>query len=187
MLSAARSGQDWAVTLIYRAHHPAVIRYLRWCDSRNADDLAADTWLAVARHLTSFEGDELALRGWIFTIAHRRVLDERRRRARRKTEPAPSDTIESALVSAVEPSRAGQESEGIEARAAQDAVKLLLSGLSSEQAEIIALRVLGGLSISEVAELMGKRPGSIRVAQHRALKRLSSTLTPEQVHQAFEG
>ncbi|MCL4446587.1 MAG: RNA polymerase sigma factor [Actinobacteria bacterium] len=187
VLSAAQAGQEWALTLIYRAHHPALFRYLRWCDPKNADDLAGETWLAFAKHLSSFEGDESALRGWLFSIAHRRAIDEQRRRARRKTDPVSAEVIESSLESVLDPGHPGQESEGIEALAAQKAVSVLLSGLPREQAQIIALRVLGGLNISEVAELLGKRPGSIRVAQHRALKRLSETLTPEQVRKTFEG
>ncbi|MHB1718368.1 MAG: RNA polymerase sigma factor, partial [Acidimicrobiales bacterium] len=67
-----------------------------------------------------------------------------------------------------------------------DALARLTRGLPRELAEIIAHRVVGDLSIAEIAELLGKRPGAVRVAQHRALRRLASTLTPDQVRQAFD-
>jgi len=48
--------------------------------------------------------------------------------------------------------------------------------LSADQAEVVLLRVLGGLGVEQVAELVGKRPGTVRVLQHRALRRLHAEL-----------
>jgi RNA polymerase sigma-70 factor (ECF subfamily) len=50
----------------------------------------------------------------------------------------------------------------------------LTSALPPEQAEVVVLRVVGGLSVEETARVVGKRPGTVRVLQHRALRRLSS-------------
>ncbi len=180
MLAAAQAGQDWAVAVIYHAYHPMLLRYLRWQEPNEADDLAGELWLAVARRLGSFSGDEGALRGWLFSIAHRRVADHRRRGARRRTYPMPIEHFV-ARQGGIDPAdtRAGLVAPDV-------AVARLTAGLPRDQAEIIALRVLGGLGVDEVAELLGKRPGAVRVAQHRALKRLAATLTPEDVRQVFE-
>jgi RNA polymerase sigma-70 factor, ECF subfamily len=52
----------------------------------------------------------------------------------------------------------------------------LLSQLSTQQAEVIMLRVLAGLDTEAVAELLGMTPGNVRVTAHRGLKRLEALL-----------
>jgi hypothetical protein len=52
----------------------------------------------------------------------------------------------------------------------------LLAQLSADQAEVVALRVLGGLEVAEVARIVGKRPGAVRVLAHRGLRRLANLL-----------
>ena len=69
ILAAARAGEDWAVTLLYRDLHPGLARYLRANEPRAADDLESEVWLAVAQRLHGFEGDEDHLRAWVFSIA----------------------------------------------------------------------------------------------------------------------
>jgi RNA polymerase sigma-70 factor (ECF subfamily) len=59
---------------------------------------------------------------------------------------------------------------------AQEAITELTSVLPAEQAEVLMLRVVGGLPVEEVARVVGKRPGTVRVLQHRALRRLASQL-----------
>ncbi len=180
VLRAAQAGEDWAVAIIYHAYHPPLIRYLTWQEPPAAEDLTGEVWLAVAQHLPTFQGDEGALRAWLFTIARRRLADYRRRSARRRTAPVPSDSLE-ALAGSVEPADAGVGPMSVES-----AVAHITSGLPREQAEILMLRIVGGLSMAETAQVVGKRPGAVRVAQHRALKRLRATLTPEDVRQAFD-
>lgn len=180
VLTAAQAGADWAVAVIFGAHHSMLLRYLRFQEPVAADDLAAETWLAVAERLGTFSGDEGALRAWLYTIALRRLADYRRRGARRRTSPKPPEFfIEQAAVSGPATGKSGRLPE-------DRAVARLTRGLPAEQAEIIALRVLGDLSIAEVAELLGKRPGAVRVAQHRALRHLASILTPDEVRAMFD-
>src|SRR6266542_768798 len=83
LLSAAQAGGEWAVTSLFRDLNPRLVRYLRARVGQEADDVAADTWLDIARNLASFEGDEDDFRAWAFTIAHRRAIDSRRRQSRR--------------------------------------------------------------------------------------------------------
>ena len=53
--------------------------------------------------------------------------------------------------------------------------------LPASQADVVLLRVLGGLSVGEVAKILDKRPGAVRVLQHRALRTLASLVAREQV------
>ena len=63
---------------LYREQQPGLLRYLRAVAPGTAEDLAADVWVEVAASAHRFQGDEGAFRGWIYTIARRRVIDGHR-------------------------------------------------------------------------------------------------------------
>jgi RNA polymerase sigma-70 factor (ECF subfamily) len=172
VLAAAQTGAEWALTSLYRDLHPAVLRYLYSQGPADAEDLASDTWLDVARGLQRFDGDELAFRRWVFTIARRRLLDHRRASARRRTDPVP---VESLRLEA--PDCADE----VMAFASTRAALARLACLPPEQAEVVLLRVLAELEVEDVAKIVGKRPGTIRVLQHRALKRLEGDFDASRV------
>jgi RNA polymerase sigma-70 factor, ECF subfamily len=169
-IEAARAGDDWAVASLYDEIQPALLRYLRWQEASLADDLSSEVWLAVAEGLSRFEGDWSAFKGWIFTIARRRLADHRRREGRRSTRPLPTSALPH-VVADDDPSDLVTDR-----MSAQDAIAALTAALPFDQAEIVVLRVLGGLPIEEVARVTGKKPGTVRVIQHRALRRLASQL-----------
>lgn len=170
VVAAARDGEGWAIAALYREIHPRLLRYLRAREPRMADDLASEVWLDVARGVTRFSGGESDFRRWLFTIARRRLVDHRRRSARRRTHPVPSES----LHHVADPSDV--ETEALDTVAAQDAIVRLVQILPPDQAEVVILRVVGGLSAEEAGKVMGKRPGAIRVLQHRALERLAREL-----------
>jgi RNA polymerase sigma-70 factor (ECF subfamily) len=170
VLAAARDGADWAVAVIYGDLHPRLANYFRAQEPRVADDLESEVWLAFAQGIGRFEGDEDALRGWVFSIARRRLADYRRTAARRKTAPAPAEQLDRADAGG------GPDDVVLADLAAQDAARFVVDNLPAEQAEIVLLRVLAGLSVEEVATMLGKKPGTIRVMQHRALRRLHAVL-----------
>jgi RNA polymerase sigma-70 factor (ECF subfamily) len=66
--------------------------------------------------------------------------------------------------------------EVIAAVAADEAVRRIVALLPTDQAEVVLLRVVGGLPVEDVAAITGKRPGTVRVLQHRALRRLAERL-----------
>ena len=174
-LVAAREGSERALTALYRALYPRIVAYLRAVEPADADDLASDTWLDIARGLFRFRGDEHGLRAWAFTIARRRVTDLRRQRARKHTVPAPQDVLaEAGSVGDV-------EQEAFDSLGTDWAFALITSSLPRDQAEVVLLSVLGGLGAKEVARIVGKRPGTVRVLQHRALRRLAHVLETQGV------
>jgi RNA polymerase sigma-70 factor (ECF subfamily) len=169
LLAAAQGGDEQAFAVLWRHLQPALLRYFQVVAPPAAEDLAADTWVSVIRRLQQFRGDEGAFRAWVFTVARHRAIDWRRQAARRPTNlvpveqlaerPAPDDPVAQVL-------------EGQSTRAAL----ALLAELPADQAEVVALRVLGGLEVSEVARIVGKRPGAVRVLAHRGLRRLAKLL-----------
>jgi len=160
-LDAARAGADWAWVRIYRDLAPAVLGYLRGRGAGDPEDLTGETFLQVVRDLPRFAGDERAFRSWVFVIAHHRLLDERRRRARRPVELTPDP-----------PNPAGwsgdAEAEALDAVAAER-VRRIIEQLGPDQRDVLLLRVLGDLTVVEVARIVGKSPGAVKALQRRAL------------------
>ena len=152
--------------MLWRDLQPAVLRYFRVAAAEAAEDLAADTWVSVIRRLGQFRGDERAFRAWVFTVARHRVIDWHRQAARRPTISIPADSWPElpAPDDPVAPVLEGQSTR---------AALALLAELPADQAEVVALRVLGGLEVAEVARIVGKRPGAVRVLAHRGLRRLA--------------
>jgi RNA polymerase sigma-70 factor, ECF subfamily len=162
VLDAARLGDRDAISDLYRRFNPSLVRFLEGRTGTGAD-LAQETWIAVFASLAGFDGDEEQFRSWLFTIARRRVVDHWRRVSRQPvTTHAP---VEVEAVTA--PDSAGDE------LIAREAITDLVRDLSPDQADVVLLRVVGGLNVEEVAEIVGKSPGAIRVIQHRALRRLA--------------
>jgi RNA polymerase sigma-70 factor (ECF subfamily) len=171
VLRAAGTGEHWALTELFRAYQPLLLRYLRAQEPGMADDLAGEVWVAVAKQLTNFEGDEPGFRSWVFTIARCRLIEHRRRLARRRTDPVPHDRLDSV----VERGLGGDPSWLVlDQLAAQEAIDSLVADLSPDQVEAVLLRVVGGFTVPEVAQIMERSPGAVRVMCHRALRRLAT-------------
>lgn len=173
IFAAARLGEEWAVAAIWRDLHPRLLRYLRvTVPCGGVEDLASDVWLEVASGLGRFAGDRQAFLRWTFTICRRRVIDAGRREARRRTDPVAPEVLE-LHAPKVDGELAG--------RLALDAALAHLSRLPRDQAEVILLRVVVGLDADSVGEILGRRPGTVRVLQHRGLERLAAVLVDERV------
>lgn len=165
VLARAQAGDETAFGAIFRDAQPALLRYLRLI-TPDPEDVAADTWLDVVTGLAGFRGGEAGFRAWLFTVARHRAADAGRSRARRPAVPL-------CEAGAAEPPTSHDAAdlalEAISARATMD----LIARLPREQAEIIVLRVVAGLDPVDVARIVGKSPGAVRVAAHRALRRLA--------------
>jgi RNA polymerase sigma-70 factor, ECF subfamily len=176
VLTAARHGDEHAFGRLWRDVQPGLLRYLQVIGAESVDDVASEVWLDVVRRLPTFGGDETAFRGWLFTIARRRVIDSWRRTARTPTYTVPDPHL-------YEQPGPDYTAEGAAERITTERALALIASLPPEQAEIIALRVVAGLGAKEVAELLGKSPGAVRIAAHRGLRRLATLL----VEQGVEG
>ncbi len=170
VLAGAQQGEEWAVALLWRELQPRLLRYLRGQAPGVAEDLASETWSAAARDLASFAGDEEAFRAWLFTVARHRLLDWRRRASHRPTTVPLGKQAGEFPSGAEDPAQAAVESLSLEA------TLRLVRQLSAEQAEVILLRVVAGLSVERVAGIVGRRPGAVRALQHRGLRRLAQLI-----------
>lgn len=165
-LASARTGDDEAFARIFRDVQPALLRYLRVI-ATDPEDVASETWVQVVAGLRRFRGEEQDFRAWLFTIARNRAADAGRSRARRPA--VPLDAAEAAQL-LTSPDAADLALETVSTHTTM----ALIKSLPPEQAEIIVLRVVAGLDTGEVARIVGKTPGAVRVAAHRGLRRLAS-------------
>lgn len=166
VLSKAREGDEASIAALYRSIHPRLLRYLNRRVPGMGEDLASETWLAVARQLPRFEGTADDLRALIFTIARRRAVDHLRRLRR-----SPRLVADDTCADPAAPEETGELALG--SLSAERAVALLTAVLPPLQAEVILLRVVADLSVADVARVIGRSPGAVRVLQHRALRRLA--------------
>lgn len=172
LVAAAAGGDEDALVALYRDLHPRLCRYLAHLVPDEAEDLASETWVALVGRFGSVTGGVAGVRRLAFTIARRRAIDLRRRRARRRTDPAPTAVLAARPTAA----RVDPAVVAVDDLSARDAVALLVDHLPAEWAEVVLLRVVGGLSAVEVGRLTGRSPGAVRVLQHRAVARLAERL-----------
>jgi RNA polymerase sigma-70 factor (ECF subfamily) len=171
LVARAQDGDEAAFAALWQRFHPRLVRYLRVVARQDAHDLASDVWLSIVRGLGNFTGDELGFRAWMFTIARHRAADAGRRRSRRI-----DDTV--SLTDEDPPAGTDPAAEAV-ARMELDACLRLLRSIPRSQAEVIALRVIDGLSVAQTAAMTGKSEGAVRVLAHRGLHQLRQQLSAE--------
>jgi len=169
VLIAAQHDAPWASTLLWVQYSPAVAAFLRSRGSAEPDDLTSEVFLAVFSHLKSFTGGEREFRSFVFSIAYRRLVDELRQRERRGT------TVE--LTHDLDRRSSPSAEEEALNRVGEESTFELLDGLPDDQRNVMVLRVVGDLTVDQIAEVLGKRPGAIKALQRRALASLRKKLS----------
>ncbi|WP_079178219.1 RNA polymerase sigma factor [Streptomyces mangrovisoli] len=172
-VARAQEGDETAFAAVYRLVQPGLLGYLRGLvGDPDAEDVAADAWLEIARDLGRFRGDGAGFRGWSATIARHRALDHLRRgRARPGLAPPTPELLEL-------PGPHDTYVQAMEALSTDRALALVRE-LPPDQAEAVLLRVVVGLDGPAAARVLGKRPGAVRTAAHRGLRRLARRLGVE--------
>jgi RNA polymerase sigma-70 factor, ECF subfamily len=172
MVRDARAGDTNALGRLYDTYRDRVARFAtgRLGDAEKAEDVTSETFEAVLRNLGSYRAGT-DFEAWLFTIAHRRVADHFRRRSRRR-----EVVLDEAALPGPLPPAAGGPEEAVLAAERRAEVAGAFRRLRADQQEVLALRVLGGLSAVQVGEVLGKSEGAVRVAQHRALRSLREAL-----------
>ena len=163
VVAAAKSGDQDAWRELYRAHAG---RLVVWLETRSgsdgavaAEDIAAQAWLVAAEKVAEYDGDADEFGAWLFGIARRVAANARRRSGRRRTEPVAE--APSAAVDGPEAVVPGSEF-----------VRDLLAALTPRERDVVACIDVVGLGVAEAARALGMTPVAVRVARHRALRRL---------------
>jgi RNA polymerase sigma factor (sigma-70 family) len=174
VLGAAQCGRPWALERLYQMLAPAVVGYLRVQGAAEPEDLTSDVFYSALSGIEGFRGDESQFRSWVFTIAHNRLVDERRARARRPVH------VEHAEAGVAAQAGGDVEEEALR-RLSTERVKKLCEGLAPDQRDVVLLRMVGGLSLEQTAEALGKTQGAVKALQHRAVAALRRALEREGV------
>lgn len=158
-LDEARRGDRGALADLWRTHQAPLLRYLRARRTQSPDDVASQVWIDIARSIHRFEGDDDDFRRWLFTIAHRRSVDEVRREVRR-----------TGLATRAADRVVAADTE--HDHDALDRAIALVSTLPDNLAAAVMLRVVNDLPVADVAAVLGTTEGNVRVLVHRGLLRL---------------
>lgn len=173
-VARAQEGDEAAFAVAYRLVQPGLLGYLRGLVGDDAEDVASDAWLEIARDLGRFRGDGAGFRGWSATIARHRALDHlRRQKVRPRATALERDMLDL-------PGPHSTPDQALESLSTEYALELV-RGLPRDQAEAVLLRVVVGLDGPAAARVLGKRPGAVRTAAYRGLKRLAHQLGAERV------
>jgi len=165
---AAQSGDEEAFRSLYRAMQPGLLRYLRGLVGDDAEDVASEAWLRIARDLDNFSGNS-GFRAWAATVARHCAMDHLRHLRLRPAVPTPVEHL-------CEIPAAGDAGEQAAESMSTDAAIGLIASLPRDQAEAVLLRVVVGLDAQTAARILGKRPGAVRMAALRGLRRLAERL-----------
>jgi RNA polymerase sigma-70 factor (ECF subfamily) len=166
-LAAAKTGAEWAWSVLFRDLWGPVAGYLANQGSIDPEDTASDVFLKVARAIHDFEGDEASFRSWVFVIAHRSLIDQRRRASRRPDlSPMPEDVhLEAGNV----------EDEAVNELVTGELLEVF-GALTDDQRDVLALRMIGGLTLEQTAHVLGKSSGAVKALQRRALAAVQGVL-----------
>lgn len=166
---AAKRGDATAFAGLYRRIAPKLLRYARGLVGGDAEDVAAEAWLQIARDIGRFTGGDADFRAWTARIVRNRAMDHLRARARR---PAPSISLDDLRDTPAGDDTAETVLERLSASAAID----LIAALPPDQAEAVLLRAVIGLDSAAAGAVVGKSAGAVRIAAHRGLKNLAKRL-----------
>jgi RNA polymerase sigma-70 factor, ECF subfamily len=163
LVDRARRGDEVAFAILWRTLQPPLLRYLHVVAGPAADDMASEAWSQVVRDLHRFDGDGLAFRGWLFTIARHRAIDSARYRGRKRRTPVGGGRSR-VMASA--------EEEATTVLSTHEALHLLAE-LPARQAEAVALRVIAGFDTASAASIAQTSTAALRVNLHRGLRCLA--------------
>jgi len=172
VLAADQAGAGWAAERIWRSLAPPVAGYLRLQGAREPDDLTSETFVGVLRGLRGFAGTETQFRSWVFTIAHRRLVDERRRRT-----PLPIPAGELGVGAGTSPAA----EDVVLGRLGAERVEAVCRRLSPDQRDVLLLRLVAALTVDEVAAVLGRSPGAVKALQRRGLAAVRRAIEREGV------
>ena len=166
LVTAAQAGDRTALEHLLARTRPQIHRYVlsRLVDRASAEDVTQEVTIAVVSGLHRYVDTGRSPLAWMFGIAANKVNEAHRTGARRRESlvdvpPERGDDVHRPDLVAVDLETTRE-------------LAAVLGGLPPPQGEILRLRIAAGLSADETAEVLGMSAGAVRVAQHRALRRL---------------
>ncbi len=169
LLERAREYDTDALGDIYARYAEPIYRYLYRIlgDAAEAEDLTSEVFLKLLETLGTRRAPREKLGGWLYRVAHNSALDYLRKRGAR------TDLLLEERIAASDESPPAK----VEARQTRERLRKCIHRLTADQQQVILLRFGEGLRLAEVAELMDKSLGAVKILQYRAVRRLRKLLT----------
>ncbi len=173
LLERTRALDPYALSAIYDLYAVRIYSYIyhRVGDTNLAEDLTAQVFLRMLEALCSGHAWSVSFSGWLYRIAHNLVIDYYRRTGRRQY--VDLDTKTDTPVGGQGPEDAA------ELKLSHDRMRVALTRLTEEQAQVVTLRFLEEKSIAEVAHIIGKSEGAVKALQYRAVAALRRIMEGE--------
>ena len=170
LVERAQQGDEDAWHTLYGRAYPRMLAYARrrLFDVDEARDAVSETMVRAVGKISRFTWSGGGFDAWLFGILRHVVLDAQRAAGRRRPLPAVDGV-------AADDDPLGDILKGEEVAA----VRAAFARLEPREQELLELRVVAQLSADEVAGVLGKRPGAVRMAQSRALSRLRALMDEE--------
>ena len=174
LVRGAQAGDVEAFGKLYDHYAPSLFRFLaaHTDDTLDAEDLTEEVFIKVWKALPGYRQRGLPFTAYLFRIA-RNALTDHYRRSRRRGDPLP---IDEALLR----DEGADPAQLVVAAQERRQIRQLLAGLREDYRTVLTLRFFSGLSSQEVAQVMGRSPGAVRVLQHRALLELEKLLSAQE-------
>lgn len=173
VLRRAQRGEADAFQAVYDDLVRPVAGYVRGRGGLDVEDLVSEVFLAVFVGLPRFSGGQGEFRSWVFTIAHRKVVDQWRLAGRRPVEVAFEPDLDDRSVDSAEHQAL--------ASLGHERLQRLLAELSDDQRDVLVLRIVADLSIEQTATVLDKSAGAVKQLQRRGLLALREALRDEGV------
>ncbi len=157
----------------YQLQRLPIYRFIltRTASHEIAEDLTSEVFLKACTYIFEERRQVTHLRGLLFTIARGTIIDYFRRIGKHEATLAPDDPFFMKMADH------GESAENtMESKIAWERVWKQLQELRREYSEVITLRFLDGLAVEEIAVVLGKSHGAVRVLLHRALRTLEKEL-----------
>jgi RNA polymerase sigma-70 factor (ECF subfamily) len=170
LVEKAQNGDEEAFGVLYDQHAQAVFRFLagNLGNSQEAEDLTTEVFLRIWKALPEYEASGIPFGAFVFRIARNMLIDRYRANGRRQ----PSVSIEDIGLEEV----LADPDQKIPDPHEYQNLHVALQSVRSDYREVLVLRFLNDFSIEEIAELMQRSPGAVRVLQHRALAAVRKVL-----------
>lgn len=168
LLEQARDYDTQALAEIYDRYAGPIYRYLYRIlgDAAQAEDLTSEVFLRLLQVLDTPRAPRARLQGWLYRVAHNLAMDCFRQGAKASTM-----ALDERLTAAGD-----TPSDVVEKQQTQQRLRQAIGQLTRDQQQVILLRFGEGFKVAEVAQLMGKSEGAVKILQHRAIKRLRKLL-----------
>lgn len=169
LVTKAKQGEAASFGVLYDHYAPPIYRfiYLKISNRGEAQDLLHEVFLSAWQNIGGYDDRGLPFSSWLYQIARNRVIDYYR------TFRTHADLETAELVVA-------PETDWLEKKLNLGKIKKALRQLTEDQQNLIIMRFINDLSPPEIAALLGKSEGAVRLAQHRALNHLRKIINEQE-------